>query len=350
MELIQINEKEKWNYIVKSFPKWDVYYLNEYSQSLQIHGDGVPRLVYHEDNQARLCYVMMQNDIADFEPLMPYLEKGKYYDWTTPYGYGGPLVEGKVTIGWIIEFKKELEDYCKKNRIITQFFRFHPLLQNQKVIEKVCDVIYMKNTVYIDTSDKETIFKNMTPNNRNMVRKAIKNGIEIIKDNGERLDDFISIYEATMRRNGAEDYYFFERKYFDYLIQELKENIIFFYAMSGNKPISAAIFFYNDRYMHYHLSGTLPEYRNLAATNLLLSSAAQWAAEQGIEVMHLGGGVGTVDSLLEFKKHFNRNGLIDFCIGRNIFDKQVFDELVGVRKKNDILFDETKPFLIKYRG
>ncbi len=34
---------------------------------------------------------------------------------------------------------------------------------------------------------------------------------------------------------------------------------------------------------------------------------------------HLGGGVENEDSLLRFKKHFNRNGLIDFCIGSKVF-------------------------------
>lgn len=350
MELIQAKEKEKWNHIVKSFEKWDVYYLNEYARSLQIHGDGVPLLIYHANKYGRLCYVMMQNDIANVEGLSPYLETGKYYDWTTPYGYGGPLVDGEITTDWMVEFKKELKNYCKAQKVITQFFRFHPLLQNQKVLKEISDVIYLKNTVYIDTVDKEILFKNMTPNNRNMVRKAIKNGIEIISDNGERLDDFVSIYNATMNKNKADEYYYFERAYFDYLRYELNSNVIFFYAIKEDKPISASIFLFNEQYMHYHLSGTLPEYRNMAATNLLLSCAAQWAVERGIGKLHLGGGVGRDDSLLQFKKHFNKNGLIDFYIGRNIFEQNVYNELVEMKKKYDEQFDETKPFLIKYRG
>lgn len=32
----------------------------------------------------------------------------------------------------------------------------------------------MKKTIYIDTENSDVIFKNMTPNNRNMVRKAKK--------------------------------------------------------------------------------------------------------------------------------------------------------------------------------
>lgn len=350
MEMIQIEEKEKWNSKVKSFPEWDIYYLNEYACSLQLHGDGQPVLIYHERDGGKLCYVMMQEDIAKFFSLSPYLKPDVYYDWTTPYGYGGPLTDGNLTSKWIENFVEELNQWCRNHKIVSQFFRFHPLLQNQKVLEKVCDVVYMKKTVYIDTADKEVIFRNMTPNNRNMVRKALKNGIEIVMDKGERIEEFQKIYRATMRYNEAEEYYYFERRYFEYLNQNMKGNIIYFYAVYQGIPVSASIFFYNRKFMHYHLSGTLPEYRKLASANLLLSEAANWASEQGIREFHLGGGVGSEDSLLTFKKHFNRNGLLDFCIGRNIFNQQAFDDLVSIRQEKDPTFNDAKPFLIKYRA
>lgn len=350
MEVIQIQDKKKWNDKINSFEKWDVYYLNEYAKSLQIHGDGEPNLIYYEKDGKKMAYVMMKRDIAEYKPLTPYIEKEKYFDWTTPYGYGGPLYSGELSEQWVAEFYSELNEYCKRQNIVTQFFRFHPLLQNQKKIEKYCDVAYIKKTVYVDTTNEEVIFRNMTPNNRNMVRKAKKNGIEIIQDKGERLEEFQKIYFATMQNNQAESYYYFEKEYFEYLLQEMKDNMIFFYALYDGKPISASIFFYNERYMHYHLSGTLPECRKMAATNLLLSEAASWAAGHGIKQLHLGGGVGVEDSLLSFKKHFNRNGLIDFCIGRNIFLPDEYEELVKKREENDSDFDRNRPFMIKYRG
>ena len=144
--------------------------------------------------------------------------------------------------------------------------------------------------------------------------------------------------------------YDFEKEYFKELIDTMPDSIQFFYAEYQGIPVSASIFLYNQHFMHYHLSGTLPEYRNLGAANLVLSEAAYWAAEHNIKKFHLGGGLGIEDSLFSFKKHFNRNGEIDFCIGRNIFDKSTFDELVKIREENDPDFDSSRPFLIKYRG
>lgn len=350
IEVVSMNQRERWNQIVKGFDRWDVYYIWEYAYSLFLHGDGEPQLVYYSDDEAGICYVMMKNDIADSGLFGSLLEGGRLYDWTTPYGYGGPLTRGDITDAWKDNFLGALTEYAQKQKIVSQFFRFHPLLQNQKVLEGISDVLPLKQTVYLDTTSEEVIFQNMTPNNRNMVRKAKNHGIEIFCDCGERITEFEEIYRATMQKNHAEEYYYFAEDYFRCLIEEMSQNTIFFYAEYEGKIISASIFLYNDVYMHYHLSGTLPEYNKLGATNLLLTEAANWAARHGIRQMHLGGGVENADGLLRFKKHLNRNGLIDFCIGRNIFLPAEFDWLVDLRSRNDVKFDRERKFLILYRG
>lgn len=350
MEIITVADKQKWNGIIKQFESWDIYYLNEYARSLQSHGDGIPYLIYHEKDGNKIAYVVMQQDISESPCFQGKIKKNSYFDWITPYGYGGPLVVGDITEDWMSGFMELLKQWCKQHKIITQFFRFHPLLNNQEIMRSTGEVTSLKKTVYIDTKNCETIWKNMTPNNRNMVRKAEKNGVLIFWDRGDHLDDFLKIYEATMKDREALEYYFFAKEYFTYLIQSLPDYTVFFYALYKGEIISASIFLYNDRYMHYHLSGSLPEYRRLAAANLILTRAAEWAAQKKIPIMHLGGGLEMEDSLLSFKKHFNRNGLTDFFIGRNIFDEEQYQELVRFRQELDENFDTEKKYLILYRG
>lgn len=350
MEIIRSEQRERWNHIIKSFSDWDIYNLNEYVSSFRLHGDGEPILIYIADDEGRMAYCMMENDIAEVESFKTVIPRGRYYDWTTPYGYGGPLIDGTPAAEWVASAFEQIRAYAAERHIVSQFFRFHPLIQNQKLLEQVSRVLYMKKTVYVDTTSEEIIYANMTSNNRNMVRKAQKNGVHIIVDYGERIHDFIEIYEETMRHRAADEYYFFDRSYFDYIIQAMRENIILFYAEYEGRMISSAIFFYNDRYMHYHLSGTRFEYRKLGAANLLLSEAAYWAQKRGITKLHLGGGVGIEDSLLSFKKHFNKNGLIDFCIGCNIFIEEDFEALVELRRRSDPSFDANRPYMIRYRG
>lgn len=350
MNIIPVTEKEKWNTIVTSFKNWDIYYLHEYADSLRIHGDGKPYLLYFEFLAGRLAYVVFQNDISDLKYYKGSLEKGKYFDWTSPYGYGGPMVEGILSDDDIESIKTELFGFAKANNIISQFIRFHPLLHNSCYFEKLCSVANLKQTVVVDTESTEIIWKNMTPNNRNMVRKAEKNGVKIIIDHGERINEFMEIYKQTMDMRLADEYYYFEKEYFQYLINNFKDNIIFFYAEYQGKIISASIFLYNNTYMHYHLSGTLPEFRNLASVNLILTKAAEWAAQKKINQFHLGGGIEAEDSLFKFKKNFNRNGLVDFYIGSTIFLKDKFDYLVELRRQTDSSYDDQKKFMIKYRA
>ena len=341
--------REEWNKTVKSFKNWDIYYLYEYTESMARHGDGKQWLIYFKGENSRFCYPVHIKDIADFGAFEGILKKGVYFDLSTPYGYGGPLSDSEIPEADQKEFDTYFKEFCRKNKIVTQFVRYHPLLSNQHTIDKVSEISEIKDTVYIDTSDSDLIFSNMDSKNRNMIRKAKKSGVEIICDNGEHLEDFINIYNSTMTRLDAKNYYFFERSYYEFLINEMGENTKFFYAVLNGTIISSSIFFFNDNFMHYHLSGTLMEHRSYAPTNLLLYEAALWANERGIKKLHLGGGVGIEDSLFNFKKQFNKNGRIPFFIGRTIADQNAYDHLLDLRKENDPLFDKNNDYYIQYR-
>lgn len=345
-----IREAERWNSLVKGFENWDIYYLYEHAHSMEIHGDGKPVLIYWEKDDVKLCYVMMEQDIAEFSGFYHQLEKGKYFDWTTPYGYGGPLISGQFTEEKRNKFLLELKEFCKENKIVSQFFRFHPFIEEQNLFFEMFEAKNYKDTVFIDLTDKDTILKNMEATIRNRIRKAGKNGVRIEYDSGERIEQFLEIYKSTMDRNQAEDYYYFQKQYFDYIGQALKENVIYFYALYEEKIISASIFFYNEKYMHYHLSGTLWQYKSLASMNLLFYEAALWGSARGIQKMHLGGGVEDNDTLFRFKRKFNRSGRLPFYIGRTIFDQETFDMLVNRREEVDESFDRDRTYMIKYRG
>lgn len=348
LQIINSNEGNIWNNIVNSFKCWDVYYLYEYAYSLYLHGDGIPLLIYYENGGERFCYVVMQNDIADYDKFEGVLPHRILYDWETPYGYGGPLSEGEISVETQRKFAHEIRAYCNINKIVSQFIRFSPLLHNEKLLSEVIENKYVHNTVYMDTASPDLILKNMDTKNRNMVRKAKKNHVEVFRKDVLNLQDFVSLYEQTMRRNHASDYYNFSNSYFDYLCS-MRDNIQIFYAMYENRTISAAIFFYNDRFMHYHLSGSDYNFRKLAPNNLLLYEAACWAAKRKILMLHLGGGMATKDSLFEFKKKFNKKGEVPFFVGRTIFCPDRYGYLLKMRHIADKDFNEDNDYMIQYR-
>lgn len=290
----------------------------------------------------------MKSDIADCPQFNGILEKGKYYDFSTPYGYGGPLTDGIIPVASQLRFKDEIMSYARNNNIVTQFVRFHPLLNNFDALNQVIETRYMRDTIYIDTTSEELIMANMDSKNRNMVRKAIKSGVEVVKKDITDYREFVSMYQETMQNNAADDYYTFKEDYFRDLVA-LNDNACIFYALFEGKPVSASIMYFNDRYIHYHLSGTHFEYRKYSPGNLLLYQAAVWAAKKGISFFHLGGGMSPDDSLFGFKKQFNKNGKLPFYIGRTIFNEKAKEDLLDLRKKSDQNFDKENGFMIAYR-
>lgn len=348
LKILNTNEHGCWNKIVKSFKNWDVYYLYEYAYSFFLHGDGNPLLIYFENNGERFCYVVMQNDIYNTGLFGDHITKDTFFDWETPYGYGGPLCDGMISPENQKKFLEEIFLYTEKNNVISQFVRFHPLLSNYKLLNSVIETRYLRDTIYIDTSDKELIIKNMDSKNRNMVRKAIKSGVCICEKCIDNLAEFNEMYKNTMKRNSADQYYIFDEKYFNCLTK-LRYNASIFYAALDEKLIAGSIIFYNERYAHYHLSGSDYEYRKYSPSNLLLYEVAKWACEKGIKMFHLGGGMSPNDSLFGFKKQFNTNGYLPFVVGRTIFNKTMYNKLIEIRTQLDSSFNRDNSFMIQYR-
>lgn len=351
IELIRYEQKEKWNKTVDSYSGADVYYKCEYAESFMQNEIGIPYLLSFESDGCRFCYPIVEKDIADFVKFKGRLNKGELFDWNTPYGYGGPLCDStSLTEKQQQVFKSELYKLAAERKVVSQFIRFHPLLQNQTVCDKAIENVYIKDTIFIDLDTEEDLLVQMDSKNRNLIRKAQKNGIIITHDKGEHIEEFMRIYAITMDRDNATDFYYFPKSYYGYMKQNMSNETEYFYAYKDGKMVAASIFFYNKSSMHYHLSANLVEYRTFAPTNLLLYEAANWGRAKGIKKLHLGGGVGVEDSLFHFKKQFNKNGRIGFYIGRNIFDLNGYNKLLQLRKSICGDFDIDNSYYIQYRN
>lgn len=321
----------KWDEIVKTFKDYDVYYLSEYTKAFNIHGDGEPLLFFYDGNDVRAINVVMKRDIAN-DNHFNNLEKNKYFDFSTPYGYGGWLIEGN---GKLDELVNEYTLWCKENNIISEVIRFHPILANQEKLRDVYDVMELSKTVTMTLNSDEQIWNDIHSKNRNVIRKAIKNNV-VIKCglNQELMNSFIDIYNQTMNRDSADEYYYFKDEFYKSILNDLKDNAVIYYAEYEKKIIAASIILKTNNRLSYHLSGSLREYGSLAPTNLLLYEVAKWGAQNGYKTLHLGGGVGSKeDKLYAFKKAFNKGDDYQYSIGKMIFNKELYDELVS--KRND---------------
>lgn len=350
LNLIESKDAVTWDTVVKSFANWDIYYLNGYVRTLEPHENGTAYLIVFSHAGQRLCYPVIQKDIAKDCKFCGLLPENTWYDWETPYGYGGPLTDGMLlSVSTQKKFLDELTNYCVEHHVVTQFLRFHPMLDNHSVLSAVMDTQYMRDTIYIDTSSPDIILANLGSKNRNMIRKAVRSGVYCEVQSITEYQPFLELYRETMRRNDADAYYFFDESYFAELHRFLSHDSFILYAFLDGRPISGAVFFYSNGTAHYHLAGSDENARGTAAGNLLLYDAALRVCENGCRTLHLGGGMSSNDSLFGFKKQFNKTGRREFWIGRNIFSPNEYRTLLELRMQQDSNFDPENSFMIQYR-
>ena len=327
-----LEQSNEWDKIVRSFSDYDVYYLSGYVKAFQIHGDGQPLLFYYETEKMRAMNVVMKRDISNDNRFSEKIEKNTYFDFITPYGYGGWISEGISSEDFLLEY----ENWCGKNNIISEFVRFHPVIKNCEFLRNNYEVIDLGGTISMDITSPEVIWQNITSKNRNMIRKAQKSGVKIYNGRFPQIfDEFIKIYNGTMDKDNADKYYYFGKDFYDSILNDLKSEAQIFYAELEGKIIAASIILAANGKLNYHLSGSLREYQSLAPTNLILYETALWGSDNGYKTLHLGGGVGSrEDSLYKFKKAFNRGEPCQFSIGKKIFDLEKYNELTDMR--NDL--------------
>lgn len=341
IEIYNLTAHQEWDDIVRSFADYDVYYLSGYVRAFYVHGDGEPQLLYYTSKQLRAIYVYMKRPTSITN----------VFDSTTPYGYGGVLFEGTLTEEALTIFWNEYEQKMNDENIIDNFVRYHPVLGNATPMKVISQVVDLGNTISMDLASPEIIWNNITSKNRNTIRKAQKNNIKILHTNDFSIfETFTSIYNQTMQRDNAEKYYYFSEDFYKAIYDYLKDYYQVFYATLDDQIIAASIILYANKQLHYHLSGSLNEYRNLAPTNLLLYEVALWGQKNGFKTLHLGGGLGSGnDNLYKFKAAFNRNSTLQFSIGKQIFNQAIYNQLVEIRLEQNPNFNINSNYFPLYR-
>lgn len=344
VQVVELTEKNKWNKIVKNFSNYDVFYLSEYVEAFKMHGDGEPILFYYNDGKTKAMNVIMKRDIAKTEFFNDKLEENKYFDLSSPYGYGGFIIEGEDSKN----VNKCYEEYCKKNNIICEFVRFH-LLENYQKKYNGESVKIKHNIIRKLNMNPEEMLMDFEHKVRKNIKKANRNNLQIqIDENGDTLDEFLKIYYSTMDRNNAEQEYYFDKSFFKKL-NEMKENIVYFNVIYEEKVISTELVIYSPNNCYSYLGGTLSEYFDLRPNDFLKYEIIKWAYNKGIKNFILGGGYGSEDDgIYRYKKSFAPNGIYDFYIGKKIFDKEIYEKLVNIRQQNEKI--ENTNFFPLYRA
>ena len=319
--------------------KNDIYFEPNYGKLYESVDNGENVVFEFESRYGTISHMFIKREI----PIK--INAETYYDIVTPYGYGGPLVKSceKGKEKELIEaFDFKFRSYCNINNIVSEFVRFHPIIKNAEDFKSCYEAIHIRDTIGTKLEGCDgAIVDDFSKSAKKTIRRALKSGLTYkITERPDNLNKFKEIYFSTMDRNEASDYYYFGDDYFNNCLKYFKNYIILVEVIYEGKVIASGLYFVYKNIIHAHLSGTLKEYIHLSPAYIIKHATAEWAKQNGVDLIHYGGGTSNSDNdpLYQFKKKFTKNTFFKFHIGKKIWNEEIYAKLcniVGVDKNTD---------------
>ncbi len=344
-----------WNKEVTCTFNYDFYHLADYHLLAHKKNEGEPVLLAFREGEYLIALPLLLRPVAQVEGL----EFSNCWDATSVYGYAGPIFSHyDVPDSVIKEFQEEIKQYLHERKVVAVFSRLHPLCAQERIVGKLGDIIEAGMTVSIDLTlspeQQRAKYIKMHKHHINRLRRSSWRCINCqgLDCEGELLDEFTSIYRETMERVRAEEYYYFDKEYFEQLLQISGAEMWIFAAKLVDNIGAAGIFSLCNGIVQYHLGGTRAVFLKNSPIKLVFDEVRLWAIERGARVFHLGGGVGgKQDSLFAFKAGFSdcRNR---FLLWKWVVDEEKYDELCAQKRewnKSHRLLPAAQNFFPEYR-
>src|SRR5699024_10906275 len=134
----------------------------------------------------------------------------------------------------------------KEEGYITSFLRMNPLSnpyiwQQNKFVEQK----YHGFTISVPLDQElERIRKNYSSNHRQDIRKLREQGFKFFLDDMSYYDQFLMIYEESMDRLDASDYYYFSKEYYDSIFKVLhdKDHLAIVTGVTADEVVASGLF------------------------------------------------------------------------------------------------------------
>jgi len=325
-----------------------VYFLPSYLRSVQ-HAEKHPLIIMvfvDDDRIALIPYVKRRiNDLSSFRGL-----KHELWDIITPHEYSCAIsnVTDRAERNCVIQqLFRHVENYCKKENIVSEFVRFDPFLTDIKCIEsyytcrKACDNIYIDLRI-----DNTEIYNPFHRSVRKNLKRALTSGLTFRQcdKTDESVDLFIKLYWTLMKRLRTNDYFYFSIDYFRALIKDCEGSSLFFVRDKNNRPIAASILLHYGNIGHHHLTGYVAEATALRPNDYMIYSLINWGKSNNLHYLHLGGGV---QSICNFKAKFS-NERIPYYVGYKVHNQEAYQLLCDILGK-DNNFSQHSDYFPLYR-
>lgn len=345
LKIIDISQKEQWKKYVSQCDDFDFYHTWDYHKISKDNNEGEPELIVKQGEDYLIVFPFLKRKVTNLNGEII------AYDYTSAYGYVGPIFKGKITEQHCLSFRSQFQEHCNNNNIISVFSRLHPTIHQGFLLNKIGDVIKNSNTIQIDLKQSlEEQRKHYRKSNKSEINKLRKNSKVIWSDHKEEdIEEFIEIYEETMKRVNANERYFFSKDYYFSLFKcdDFKTQLIFV-EMEGLR-IAAALFVFSKNIIQYHLAGTRNDYMKITPMKLLLDEIRLYGTEKGYNCFHLGGGTTSSeqDPLFRFKRGFSKIQC-EFNTFNYVVNEEIYYKLTEKLISNKRLLDSN--FFPLYRA
>ena len=309
----------------------DPYFQDAYLRCYLNANEEIFHFTHRKDNQHFECKAI-KRPVPEISPSARGL-----FDLETVYGYGGYVCKNGDD-AFVSEALARLEAYCREERIVAHFMRFHPLNDFPLHFGNQLDFkAENRVTVFVPIADREysAIKQEYSSSLKRNINKAKRLGLEVrklTKSAGER-KTFQELYWRTMERKDADSLYFFSADYFEKLFNL---DLCHCYAtFLEDQVISMIITLEAEGRVYYHLGATDPDYYQYNPNPFIMNHRIQHLVAEGGQFYFLGGGnsLAADDPLFRFKKKFSPHQE-SFYIGGKIFMPDAYQELKnGARKK-----------------
>ncbi len=327
-KIIYLNDKENWHAAIKKLRSssfLDIYFYPDYINLYCNKNDEGCLYYYEENNKIWInCFIKKKIDIAGIS------KKKEFYDIETAYGYGGPMCNTNDTV-FIKNANYEYSNWLKKENVIVELSRFHPLIRNENNFDETVSISSIKSTCSLDLNLVDRNFKPFKSKIKNILKNTYKNKIQVkISNNFQDYKCFKKIYKKFIIKKKANKEYLFNSLYFRKLFKLIsKYGFISTVIDQNNNKICSGIFFYGQKFLHYHLSASDNQKKINGIFNLMIFESALHGKNIGLSRLHFGGGVTNDlnDKLLKFKKSMSTD-THKFYIGERINNKKIYKKII----------------------
>jgi hypothetical protein len=254
-----------------------------------------------------------------------------------------PLIKDEIESSEIFE---SILNYCKSKKI--KFIEFKSLSQNFPPNVSV----FRKDFIHklkIDLPDNE-LFKSFSDNTKRNIKKATKEGVELIIKNDERgMIEFYKMNCVTRQKHGLppQPYAFFN-SILKNIINVGSGDILF--ATKDNDNIAGAIYLKFGKKLLYKFGASYSEFFELRGNNFVMWEAIKKYSSEGFEEFDFGKTEIENAGLRRFKLGWNTEELQIYTTRYDINNNKFLEASTKTRGIHNSIFNHSPIFILKFIG